>query len=493
MRGSEFSLDGGANGRLDGSFLTGLDRDRTGLIVGLRGMRDGGWRPNSEQHLGQVYGRWVRQVSDRATLDVGAQLYGAGWDSPGFLTASDFAARRFNRISDPTDGGFKRHGLQRASLRVLTSGSSLWRTTVYATQGNWNFFLTIPPEPGAGEGSGSQTQEIDRRTGWGATSALSWASARTEVTIGVQGRIDNADFSRWFTTRRNQDSSAARVAAQQSSAALFLQSSADLGRHLRIILGGRYDVIDTRTTPAGEVPSSDARGTFSPKAGVLLHLRRTGALYANISRGFRSSDGVVEDPTLPFITAWAYEGGLHLDLHHVNGTVAYFRTDVSNEQSFDPIHFTRTSGGRSRRQGVQLSLVGQLSTSARLTGSWTVTDAKYRDAVTADGESLRGTRVANTARYVGSAAVDFEPPAAHWMLRLSTNVVGPYTPFDEPGVELPAYGLLHLSGRYQVSQAAALRVGVRNLLGRVYPELRAGGFVSPGQGRAIDVGFSYLW
>jgi outer membrane cobalamin receptor len=184
-------------------------------------------------------------------------------------------------------------------------------------------------------------------------------------------------------------------------------------------------------------------------------LPRAGALYANISRGFRSTDGVIADPTLPFITEWAYETGLHLEMHQVNGTMALFRSDVSNEQSFDPIHLVSTSAGRSRRQGVQLSLVAKLGDAARLTGSWTFTDATYLDAVTADGASLRGTRVANTAKYVGSAGLEVGPGTAPWMVRLSTNAVGPYTPFAEPGVVLPAYALLHLSGRYLINSIYA--------------------------------------
>ncbi len=491
MKGSEYSLTGGSNGRLDGTFLTGLDGDRTGLVLGVRGMRDDGWRPNSAQHLGQVYGRLVQQLSDQATLDVGAQLYGAGWDSPGFISATDYAARRFAQVADPTDGGQKQHAIERASLRIISSGASIWRTTLYATQGDWNFFLTVPPEPGSGEGSGNQTQEIDRRTGWGLTSALSWANEKGELTVGAQGRIDRSDYSRWFTTRRVQDSADALLNARQASAALFLQSSADLGHHLRLTLGGRYDVVDTRSTPAGDTSTAATHGILSPKFGILLHLPRAGALYANVSRGFRSTDGVIGDPTLPFITEWAYETGLHLELHEVNSTVAFFRTDVSNEQSFDPIHLVTTSAGRSRRQGVQLSLLAKLGDAARMTGSWTFTDATYLDAVTVNGVSLSGTRVANTAKYVGSAGLEVGPATAPWMVRLSTNVVGPYTPFAEPGVELPAYALLHLSGQYLINSPTTLRLGVRNLLNHTYPELRAGGFVSPGQGRSVYVGVSY--
>src|SRR5262249_20670688 len=159
--------------------------------------------------------------------------------SPGFLTADQFAAGDVDHVSDPTDGGFKRHALERASLRMVLNPNLAWRTTTYATQGDWNFFLTVPPEPGEGEGSGSQTQEVDFRHGGGATSALTWVKERIQVTLGGEGRADYAGYQRWFTTARERDSSDAIIDARQVSGALFLQSSLDLSQHIRFTLGGR--------------------------------------------------------------------------------------------------------------------------------------------------------------------------------------------------------------------------------------------------------------
>ena len=71
-----------------------------------------------------------------------------------------------------------------------------------------------------------------------------------------------------------------------------------------------------------------------------------------------------------------------------------------------------------------------------------------------------------------------------WRAGVGTNVVGPYTPFDEPGVELPTYALLHFTGSVRVGKTEG-GVGGRNLLDKQYTEVRAGGFVSPGQPRLI--------
>ncbi len=263
-------------------------------------------------------------------------------------------------------------------------------------------------------------------------------------------------------------------------------------RQLRLSVGGRVDGENTRSTPEGDVATSAGHGVVSPKFGALYHLPRLFDLYANVSRGFRQTDGVIEDPTLPFITAWAYETGVKLEGTRVNASVAVFRMDVSNEQTFNPLTLTSTSGGRSRRQGVELEVQARATDGVLVSIDWTFNDAKYRDLVTEDGDTLSGARVFNTAKFVGAAAVEVAPPASIWRVRVSTNLVGPYTPFDEPGVEAPTYALVHLHGDVRVGRSL-LGVGVRNLLGHSYAELRAGGFVVPGQPRSVYGAVQYLF
>jgi outer membrane receptor protein involved in Fe transport len=485
VRGAQVTAIAGAYGRFEGAVLTGLDRENAGAVVGLRAVREDGWRPHSGYDLEQAHARWVRRLSGAATLDAGIELYGARWDSPGFLSDSLFRLLRYDVVANPSDGGFKRRAQERVSLRLIAGPSLLWRSTVYATQGRWQLFLTVPPEPGSGEGTGSQTEEEDRRYGFGATSALTWLLSRGEITTGFEGRWDHSDYQNWLTTDRARDSSQTLVAARQASAALFAQATLDLGRHVRASLGARYDALDTRSVPAAQPALSHGKGVFVPKAGLLYHIPRLGALYVNASRGFRQSDGVIADPSLPFITEWAYEAGAKLDRRVVSGSVALFRMDVSDEQTFDPVTLTSTSGGASRRQGVEVELTVRPSTSVALSADWTFNDARYRRLISGDGDTLSGARVFNTARYVGIASVSLAPPEERWHARVAVNVVGPYSPFDEPGVMLSPYALMHVSGGLRIARWVELEVGVRNVFDRVYPELRAGGFVSPGQPRAL--------
>ena len=109
-------------------------------------------------------------------------------------------------------------------------------------------------------------------------------------------------------------------------------------------------------------------------------------MYGNLSRGFRSSDGIISDPTLTPITVWSYEGGLKVDHGGVSASAALFRMDVSNEQTFNPITLRSSNGGASRRQGLELGWhVPAIASIATFSGDWTFNDARYRSLIAGPG------------------------------------------------------------------------------------------------------------
>jgi outer membrane receptor protein involved in Fe transport len=404
------------------------------------------------------------------------------------LSQDEFAAHDYSVVSNPTDGGFKRRAQERLSLRLLT-GDAIWRTTAYATQGRWQLFLTIPPAGGRFEGRGSQTEEEDSRAGFGATSAVTWSLPRGELTLGAETRWDRSNYQNYFTTSHIRDSAAAIVTGRQLLAAPFAQSHWDLTDRVRLDAGLRYDVFGTRSSPASDAAVSASDGVWSPKVGASVRLTDLFSAYANLSRGFRSPDGMISDPTLAPITAASYEVGLKVGGPSAQASAALFRTDVSNEQTFNPLTLVSSSGGASRRQGLELDWRVPIAGVTTASGDWTFNDARYRSLVAAsedDGSAavLDGLRVYNTSKFVGSAALDIQPRHMPWRVRLSGNWVGPYSPFDEPGVVLPGYGLAHLGASWSFDRFEVDGT-VHNLFDRVYPELVAGGVVSPGRPRTL--------
>src|SRR5260370_2058584 len=119
MTGSRVWLDPGSHGRIEGGVLGGVDNGTDGGVFGIRGVREDGWRTHSGYNLGQAHARLVHAMSTATTVDAGMELYATGWDSPGFLTDSEFRLHSYNTVRDPTDGGFKRRAQERVSLRVV--------------------------------------------------------------------------------------------------------------------------------------------------------------------------------------------------------------------------------------------------------------------------------------------------------------------------------------------------------------------------------------
>src|SRR4051794_3186617 len=130
MSGAQAEVTGGNFGRGEASFMTGFDHGSAGGgVFGVRGSHESGFRPNSRNDLVQGHARLVRDLTPAATIDGGVELYGARWDSPGYLSEQEFADRDYGVISNPTDGGYKQHAQERLSLRVTRGDDLLWRTT----------------------------------------------------------------------------------------------------------------------------------------------------------------------------------------------------------------------------------------------------------------------------------------------------------------------------------------------------------------------------
>jgi iron complex outermembrane recepter protein len=252
MRGTELTGSGGSFGRADVMALTGFDHGaRGGGVLGARYERDDGFRPNSRYDIMQAHARVVHDLRPGMAIDAGAELYGGNWNSPGFLSADEFARHDYSVVSNPTDGGYKRRAQERVSLRVLT-GNMLWRSTAYATESRWQLLLTIPPAGGRFEGSGSQTEEEDSRAGVGATTALTWSMPAGEITVGGETRWDRSRYENYFTTARVRDSIAEQVTGRQLSGSPFIQSHFNLSDAFRVDAGVRYDVLATQSSPFGE-------------------------------------------------------------------------------------------------------------------------------------------------------------------------------------------------------------------------------------------------
>src|SRR5581483_4818683 len=187
----------------------------------------------------------------------GVRGYAAQWDSPGFLTLDQFAAGDLRQAADATDGGSTATGVLRGSIERAVRGGTL-RSLFYGRAGEWHLFLNIPPEGGIGEGTPSQTEELDRRVEAGGTTRYEHQLGRAHVMLGVEYRAVRASYQRYLTTARHRDSvfvfddgAPARLRATYLEASPIVEAHWDLSRALSMALGAGW--MGSTTSAGSEV------------------------------------------------------------------------------------------------------------------------------------------------------------------------------------------------------------------------------------------------
>jgi outer membrane receptor protein involved in Fe transport len=489
-QGTRFSARGGSfgDGRL--ALVTGSAGESGGFVLAGDAQRSDGWRPNSRSSMEHLLFNRTWLSADSGTTELGVRGYAAQWDSPGFLTLSEFADGGFQHAADRTDGGSLANGTLRGSITRAVHGGTL-RSLLYGRIGQWHLFLNIPPEGGIGEGALSQTEELDRRIDGGGSTQYEHLLGPVHLMAGVGYRAVGASYQRYFTTQRVRDSvfmyddgTPARLDASYLALSPAIEAHWDATDRLSIGLGGRLDWMRYAVTPRNESTTrSDAHAVLSPKVSALYRLTPALAAYAAFNGGFRSADGSIEDPSLAPSRAWASEVGVRASAQRVEGSIALFDVEVTNEQTFNPATLTSTANGRSRRRGVEVDGRVGITPSIALFTHATFNDAHYLRLVSDNGDTLSGVPVFGVARATVESGVDVQYRGA--LGSIWAAYTGAFTPIGEPDARTSPFTLLNARGTVPVTTDLSLALGVRNILDRRYPEVRASGFVSPGEPRTV--------
>jgi outer membrane receptor for Fe3+-dicitrate len=497
-------------GDLEGWTLAGRSSESGGWMAGGRLERHDGWRPNSAYGLGNAILRG-RTRAGAGTLEGGLLLYGSSWDSPGFLSIDDFNAGRLRVAGDSSDGGsaarvigqgrYTRLLAPHLGFSVLGWGQAL-RSTV---------FLNIP------EGDElRQTGEFDRRLAAGGEAQLNWHTTVGDLSLGAGGRYDAVRYRRTETENRQLTGTASSYAGSFGAGYGFARWRELIGP-VQIDFGLRVDALHYRVRDrlAGRAAQSHTALVLGPKLGARYLASDRLAVLASVSRGFRGAPGVIADPALPPQTAWAKELGLEYFPGAARVRLSLFRFDVSHERIQDPISLTITDAGRSFRQGAELDALVPLGP-VRLTAAATFNDAELKtagrqDGRTADGllaslDHLPSGRPADLPSFhvVPLEPGDRLPGVSRYLARLGLEtdltrrvmvggllrLNGPFTPIGEPTVRTRVYPLVDLQGSLVTGwHGWTLDWELQNVFNTKYPEVRASGYLNPGDLRVLRIAF----
>ena len=519
-------------GDLSGWVTAGKSGPSSGGLLGLDLRRTEGWREHSNRLIGNVLLRGWRSVGE-GRLEGGVALHGANGDAPGFVSQAEFESRELEQAANQTDGGEQARAAVHGRWATPLGGDRYLQVMGWGVASTWDLFLTTPGHEDA-FGNLYQAAETDRRWGAGSELELSWNSGGGEFTLGTSVRTDRSEYDKDRTLRRRSVEEEISLDAEHTAGGAFLRWRRTILDRLGLDFGGRVDHLRYKSFnrfgldpepveatlsgvpvppvyyhivgsqgPVGEWVSGNET-VWSPKLGARLALTDRWTLMASSSRGFRSSPGVLGDPERPPMIAWAQELGLAYERPGLESHVSLFRSDVSNERIQDPITLQVGSAGSSVRQGFEGMLSVDAPGGVTLFGRGTYTDAtlsgRYADAHhdhATDEESEPtlehedGQRVPGIAKYLAQISATV-PLRERLEGRIEWRVSGPYVPIGEPDVTTGGFSLLDAGLTFPVQDAFIVDVEMRNVLDKVYPEIRASGYVNPGAPRSLAVSVHYV-
>jgi iron complex outermembrane recepter protein len=192
------------------------------------------------------------------------------------------------------------------------------------------------------------------------------------------------------------------------SLGIYLQDQIDLLPNLKLLLGGRFDIVSQKTEFADGSESFQQDEAFSPRVGLVYQPIETVSLYASYSRSFLQSAGTAFDNTLfKPERGTQYEVGIKADWldRKLSTTLALFDITRSNVLTADPTNpnFSIQTGEQKSR-GLELDIAGEILPGWKIAAGYAYTDAE----ITADNTFAVGNRINNVPEHAASLWTTYE-------------------------------------------------------------------------------------
>ncbi|MBW4622902.1 MAG: TonB-dependent siderophore receptor [Cyanosarcina radialis HA8281-LM2] len=161
---------------------------------------------------------------------------------------------------------------------------------------------------------------------------------------------------------------------------IYLQDRITLLPNLKLLLGGRFDFLEERTTNrVDNTESSQSNNAFSPRVGIVYQPIPPVSLYASYSRSFTPSIGFsATGATFLPERATQYEVGVKADITpRLSTTLALYdltRTNVTTTDVENPVFSIQS--GKQRSRGVEFDITGEILPGWEIIAGYAYTDAR---------------------------------------------------------------------------------------------------------------------
>ncbi|KAM3115646.1 TonB-dependent siderophore receptor [Phormidesmis sp. 146-33] len=189
---------------------------------------------------------------------------------------------------------------------------------------------------------------------------------------------------------------------------VYLQNQIDLLPNLKLLLGGRFDIVSQKIELASGSESSQQNEVFSPRVGLVYQPTNSLSLYASYSRSFLQSVGTAFDRSLfQPERGTQYEVGLKADWldRRLSTTLAFYEITRSNVLTTDPANPNFSiQTGEQRSRGIELDIAGEILPGWKIAAAYAYTDAQ----ITADNTIAVGNRLNNVPEHAVSLWTTYE-------------------------------------------------------------------------------------
>lgn len=192
------------------------------------------------------------------------------------------------------------------------------------------------------------------------------------------------------------------------SLGIYLQDQITLLPNLKLLLGGRFDIVSQKLDFADGSEDFQQDKAFSPRVGLVYQPTDALSLYASYSRSFLQSVGTAFDNTL-FLPerGTQYEVGVKADWldRRLSTTLAFYQITRSNVLTTDPTdpNFSIQTGEQ-RSRGIELDIAGEILPGWKIAAGYAYTDAR----ITEDNTFAIGNRINNVPEHAMSLWTTYE-------------------------------------------------------------------------------------
>jgi outer membrane receptor protein involved in Fe transport len=415
------------------------------LLYGFEAMHyDGPFALHDNFNKGSAVLRWSRREEDGG-YHIEALGYQAHWNSTDQIPQRAVPQiTEFGCIDCSDAGSTWRYSLSVAFDRRLGQGTL--SVSAYAVRyhlslySDFDYYLENPGAPpfdlGLQDPGGptGQFEQYDTRNLYGGRLALRaplrLGGLRFDNELGLQGRYDAIGSSGLYDTQdRIRFYAVVQDQVDESSVALYGQTSARFSGWLRVTLGARYDKYHAAVASKLAVNNGSATaGIASPKLSVVLGPFDKTEFFVNLGKGFHSNDarGVTEHeqplslsapqggaatPATFLPASRSADLGLRTALlPHTEIALSLFVLDLDSELTIDGDTGTTGIGGATRRSGAETSLFWRPLAHLTVDVDYAWTRARYRQAqevgteYTPPGTPYPAAPAPHYGRYVAEAA-----------------------------------------------------------------------------------------